>query len=347
MAWREVSERGRTTVFNSIALAVPTCLVLTLAVVGAGPAAAESYVNYLPPQSNPGDIAIGEATPWDMTDMTLAPTGIGPQDYNWIRLWDPAGPGQFITTFDTNGNFGGLPISGRTWTVTSPGGGGVHDWDAFTNRLVVNQAPAMPAYNGNSTFQFYWDAARNGYHYVNHGHNNDSWVDVWYTDTHPGAKIRLNHDGQDMLWASSIAVAKVNGTVKYPGSDPVEIRDWAGEQEREWGPNWTLSDHKVWDYISSGNPDGSEDLMFVFTQNNGTISGLVNHTDADGTRHMCVTRHVEYADWNTMTRPGMTQPFPYPAKVMTGCDDLSYTVTSTGPEGAIQMFLPYVNLVYG
>ncbi|MFI5776179.1 hypothetical protein, partial [Nocardia sp. NPDC051570] len=32
---------------------------------------------------------------------------------------------------------------------------------------------------------------------------------------------------------------------------------------------------------------------------------------------------------------------------MTGCDDLSYTVTSTGPEGAIQMFLPYVNLVYG
>ncbi len=299
----------------------------------AASAVMSAYVVAVVPQASaefPGTpIILGKASVFDMTSMETGPSF---QDYGWLSIMDPNSNAKLQSTFSNQNGYAGLPMTGMSLQSMDPNGIYTHHWDGPAAPMSHNLPPAMPEYHAGNVFHFGWDEPKQAWHWELH--NMDVDADVWFTDTHPGGKYTVSWDGETVHWASGIAVAKVNGTIKYPGWDhPIEVHDWVGEQERMWGPDFRLGPgHNGYDYLQGGNPDGSADNGFVYEQLDGSVVGMLAHTAADGEVTICALDSVDYDEWTEFTgAPGQTAPYPYPRVVGVGCGGMHRTFTVDQP----------------
>ena len=159
--------------------------------------------------------------------------------------------------------------------------------------------------------------------------------DLWFKGHPGGATVPTIWDGQTSYWIQSIGAGTVNGTIRFPGSlKTTTVTDWGGEQETQYG-TFQLggglnplkdSPHIGYDYAASDNPDGSEDVLYVFPELSGVWRGILVHTSADGVVTQCEPsgpHEVTLSNWTTdpLTR------YHYPQTVSASCDSLAMTWT--------------------
>ncbi|MFI5782932.1 hypothetical protein [Nocardia sp. NPDC051570] len=325
-------------------------LVMTAGVLGAAAVVVPTSASAEPAPGLPPDpdVILGDATVYDMTKPV--PAGI---DFQWFSMLNPEGPGIFQMTF----NEYMVPV--MSFRTEDPDGHFIHQWNIPSAPVTRTLPPQMPALHSND-LDFAYDQQADAWHLQVHMPAADTFVDVYYSNWHPGAKMDpLTWDGEKVFWASGIGTAKVNGTIKFPSMDaPQQIHDWAGEQERmsqggtsgifenlRFGvsPNGQLSPgfwvlgpghNNGYDYLQGGNPDGSSDQVFLIHQNDGSLTGIFAHTAADGQRTMCVPDFYEYQDMSDYPSDRFsphTGTFRYPKRITTGCGGEKLTFTVTEP----------------
>ncbi|MBB5917420.1 hypothetical protein BJY24_006332 [Nocardia transvalensis] len=293
-------------------------------------------------------LTLSAATPAQGRDAAAAPTPLrvatpvdmvqpwSPTSFNWLAIQNPDGPEKALLTFFTSN----IPSPQIISNITAPDGTYYNAVD-WTPAPFVTAADPVSIHNDRLDWRFVPE--RDAWHLTVDDAMTQAGIagitaDVWFHDTTPGAAMDpVDWDGQQVFWASSIAAAKVDGWIRFPGqAGPTPVDGWVGEQERMAGLFHITFMHKGYEYAQAGNPDGSADMLFAFLEAGGGVRGVLAHTDPHGAVTMCEPSAADLSDWasDRVSDRGISLPdFDYPRRVHASCDGggahLERTFTAT------------------
>lgn len=145
------------------------------------------------------------------------------------------------------------------------------------------------------------------------------------TSASPGITAGPLRFGTDaMHWTVPVATSTANGFVITPEGRRVEIRNWRGYHDHNWGPFSLESDqYRGWEWAVVHEPDGHAALLGGVTANDGPFTGVLARISPKATT-FCRTG-ATLSRWTTLAG------FRFPQRVAAACDDLSATFNVTRP----------------